>query len=410
MVCRVPLWLLGMLGAALVGGCRRTPAPAPEANAESAERATADAAAAPAEPIPLAPAPVDAGPPQGTARSLPPAGTVVRFAEGSFRLGSPSGEAGRDPAIEADFVPQSLAAFDIDALPYPNDPAQAPQTGLSRVQAEAACAARGRRLCGELEWERACKGPDGHRFPGGAQWVPACGQDHFGRCATPEGVFGLGARFAEWTRDDTEIGAVIRGAGAGAAAGMHRCAARRTAVAAQAGLEVAFRCCGGASPSPAYPREVSRRPFREDPMSAAQIAEIIRAVPELERLNLRDGLALFNPGAITEVMNHGATTVQAHPEATFTVSPVRWSPTFGEEIVVLTARSRVGSWIAALWPLPDGGWRHAGSFLLRGDLVPITLAWTNARREVQWSACWNCPGEHGAVTYTDENRVVIVQR
>ena len=33
-----------------------------------------------------------------------------------------------------------------------------------------------------------------------------------------------------------------------------------------------------------------------------------------------------------------------------------------------------------------------------------------ARREVVWSACWNCGGEHGAVTYTDENRVVIVQR
>jgi len=341
---------------------------------------------------------------------LPRAGSVVRVSAGALRAGSLPGDPGRDPAIEADLISVQLPAFDIDALPYPNDPAAPPQTGLPRPEAEAACAARGRRLCSELEWERACKGPEGHRFPGGDTWIAACGQDNFGRCATTGGVFGLGARFAEWTRDDTDIGGVIRGAGAGAAAAMHRCAARRTAVASQAGLEVAFRCCGGAAPAVVYPREASRRAFREEPMTAAQMAEIVRAVPELERLRLRDGLALFNPGAITEVMNHGNTTADAHPEVTLSVAPLRWSPTFGEEILVFAARSRVGSWVAAVWVLPDGGWRHASSFLLRGDLVPLALAYGSARREVLWSSCWNCPGEHGAVAYTEENRVVIVQR
>ena len=145
-------------------------------------------------------------------------------------------------------------------------------------------------------------------------------------------------------------------------------------------------------------------------MSAAEIARIIQSVPELERLNLRDGLALFGPGAITEVLNHGSTTAELHPEFTFTVSPVRWSPTFGEDLLVLCAKSRVGSWVAALWVLNDGSYRHAGSFLLRDDPVALTLAYGDARRVLTWSSCWNCGGEHGAVTYTDEGRVLITQR
>ena len=145
-------------------------------------------------------------------------------------------------------------------------------------------------------------------------------------------------------------------------------------------------------------------------MTAAQVSALVASVPELERLHLRDGLAMFVPPAINEVMNHGATTVELHPEFTFTVNPVRWSPTFGEDILVLSARSRVGSWVAALWVLPDGRYRHASSFLLQNDAVAIVLAFGEARREVVWSSCWNCGGEHGGVSYTDENRVLIVQR
>jgi hypothetical protein len=30
--------------------------------------------------------------------------------------------------------------------------------------------------------------------------------------------------------------------------------------------------------------------------------------------------------------------------------------------------------------------------------------------EPEKNTCWNCGGEYGAVTYTEDNRVVIVQR
>lgn len=311
--------------------------------------------------------------------------------------------------MEADHVEVDAPAVDIDALPYPNDPAQPPTTGMSRVDAARACAARGRRLCAEVEWERACRGSAESIHPGGV-WTPTCTSAGLGACASDYGVFSMGTQRAEWTLGDHEDRAIIRGASASAPEAQHRCAARRTAVPTAPGLDVAFRCCGGAPPSLTYPREVSRRPFRAEPLNAAQITEIIRATPEMERLGLRDGLALFGPGAITEVLNHGSTTVDLHPEVNFSVTPIRWSPTFGDDLIVLCAKSRVGSWISALWVLGEGRYRHASTFLLRGDPVSLTLGTTDARRVVTWSACWNCAGEHGSVVYTDEGRVVITQR
>lgn len=394
-----------------IAACRSRAVTPPDAAPVAAPRLSTGPSA-PA-PIPLRAPSADTGAVAAvTSRPVPSAGAVVSVPAGSFALGSTPGDPGRDPSVEADLPRVQLPAFTIDALPYPNDPSAAPAAGLTREAAERACSERGRRLCSELEWERACKGPTATAFPGGASWGGAqCTGGDLGRCASAEGALAMGTRLAEWTRDDIDARAVIRGAGATAAGAQHRCAARRTALASQAGLELTFRCCGGAPPPAAtYPREVSRRPFRDEPMTAAQVSAIIASVPELGRLHLREGLAMFLPGAINEVMNHGATSVDLHPEYTVTVNPVRWSPTFGEDILVLAARSRVGSWVAALWVLPDGRYRHASSFLLQNDAVAIALAYGEARREVVWSSCWNCGGEHGAVSYTDENRVLIVQR
>lgn len=384
------------------------------------DRARADASrteepppVAPTQPIPLRPRVVDAGAPRAAepVRELPRAGATVRFEGGTHHLGSIPGEAGRDPSVEADFIDVQVASFDIDALPYPNDPEQPTRLGMTRDEAQRACAERGRRLCSELEWEHACRGRAETTFPGGSVWdANTCGRGELGACATAESVFAMGTRVAEWTRDDLEARAVIRGAGRDAPAAQHRCAARRTADPAAPGLELAFRCCGGDPPQFTYPREVSRRPFRDEPMTAAQLSELVRATPELERLNLRDGLSMFLPAAITDVLNHGATSVQSHPEYTFTVNAVRWSPVFGEEVLVVAAKSRPGSWIAAFYALPGGRYRHAASFLLRDDPLPIALAFGAARREVAWATCWGCGGESGVIAYDEENRVVIVQR
>ncbi len=398
------LWSLALVSA-LTTTCHRDRA---RPDATSAQEAPP---ARPAQPIPLRPRAVDAGRAEEPVRALPTAGATVRFEASTHHLGSVPGEAGRDPSVEADFIEVRVPAFDIDALPYPNDPAQPPRLGMTRDEAQRACGERGRRLCSEIEWEHACRGRAETLYPGGNVWDAAtCGRGELGACATAESVFAMGTRVAEWTRDDLDARAVIRGAGRDALAPLHRCAARRTADPVATGLDLAFRCCSGDGPSVSYPREVSRRPFREEPMTAAQLSELVRATPELERLHLREGLAMFLPAAITEVMNHGATSVQNHPEYTFTVNAVRWSPTFGEEVLVVAAKSRPGSWIAAFYALPDGRYRHAASFLFRDDPLPIALAFGSARREVAWATCWGCGGESGLVAYDETNRVVIVQR
>ena len=53
-----------------------------------------------------------------------------------------------------------------------------PQAFISRVQAGAACAAAGKRLCSEAEWTLACKGPDPTQWPyGPTQMVGRCNDD-----------------------------------------------------------------------------------------------------------------------------------------------------------------------------------------------------------------------------------------
>lgn len=345
------------------------------------------------------------------------ANETLAIAAGPYHLGSTPGEPSRDPGTEADGVLVPSHGYDIDALPYPNDPSQPVRTGASRDEAAGLCRARGRRLCNELEWERACRGPSETVFPGSDTWEPErCAEGDLSRCATGFGALAMGTRYAEWTADAIDDRAAIRGALANAPAAQHRCAARRTAVPNETGLPIAFRCCGGEAPAFSYPREPSRPPYREETMTTAELARIVETVPELARV--REGLSTFNAAAVAEVLNHGATTAQNHPELIFTVNPLRWSPTFGEEVLVFTALSNVGSFVAALWVLPPaqpGGparYKHAASFILAGDRVAMAFGYgRGTREEFQWSACWNCGGEHGVVLYDREaSRVVIVQR
>ncbi len=52
-----------------------------------------------------------------------------------------------------------------------------PQGYISRVEAKAACEASGKRLCSRLEWQRACRGKGGARYPYGHAGVR-------GKCST----------------------------------------------------------------------------------------------------------------------------------------------------------------------------------------------------------------------------------
>jgi len=111
--------------------------------------------------------------------------------------GTPDGgEADGAPDAEADAPPGDAAAADgggcpADMVPVmaacmdrheaPNVAGALPLVMYTFVEAEAWCAARGKRLCFDDEWQTACAGPDGWAYPYGDTHVP-------GQCKRRQGV------------------------------------------------------------------------------------------------------------------------------------------------------------------------------------------------------------------------------
>ncbi len=107
----------------------------------------------------------------------------------------------------------------IDRYEWPNQEGELPRADVSWDEAVAACQDVGKRLCSDLEWERACRGPEGRRYSYGEQRDPrACNtpiqgsgpkdgdapiapSGSFPRCVTPEGVYDLNGSLSEWVAD-----------------------------------------------------------------------------------------------------------------------------------------------------------------------------------------------------------------
>ena len=128
----------------------------------------------------------------------------------------------------------AVSSFCIDLYEAPNRPGEPPLAMQTAGDGEAWCAARGKRLCTESEWVRACEGPTGRRFPYGDEHRPsACNDDRTWRavdwkalarwpepsaldeasrlfqgepsgarpdCVSAEGVHDLTGNVAEWVR------------------------------------------------------------------------------------------------------------------------------------------------------------------------------------------------------------------
>ena len=74
-----------------------------------------------------------------------------------------------------------LHGYYVDVFPYPNEEGAIPLTNVSQSEAQALCSERSKRLCTELEWERACKGPQNHPYEYGDRHRP----DHGHRAGVP---------------------------------------------------------------------------------------------------------------------------------------------------------------------------------------------------------------------------------
>jgi hypothetical protein len=332
---------------------------------------------------------------------------------GTLHAGSLPGDEGRDPKLEPPGTEVALGPFEIDRLPYPNDPAAPPRTGVSRDDASRLCQERGERLCTELEWELACKGEDDDPYAAGDAWDPACARDA-NACASSLGVLAMGA-LREWTASDLlpsdrgeKARPAVRGAAPSAEPLDHRCAHRTGSERTERAGDLGFRCCAGTPNAATVPAAKPGPIVRKVTLEAKQVAEMLGAVPQLA--SLQDGLRFYaEPDDVATVHKRGQ---RADLEGwTLTASPLVWNPVAGDEVLVLLARAKKDAVVAAFWRLPGDRYRLASSMVFQDETGPFALAYHGSIREkLLWSSCWRCPGEQGAIVLREGKRVVVVQQ
>lgn len=232
-----------------------------KADAEAKAQAAADKKAAedakkppPAKEDPKVEEPVVASVPATDAEC--PRG-MAKIEAGSFTMGSqPSDDMRNFGEKTSERV--DVAAYCIDYYEYPNGKSASPTTNVTWQAAKNLCESKGKRLCSEAEWERACKGPANLRFPYGNTYdADACNtvdgegrpralgaaQDFKG-CRTGFKVFAMAGNAEEWTADAFQGGSkTVKGGSADRPDFASRCAARRGLSAKTAGGSLGFRCC-----------------------------------------------------------------------------------------------------------------------------------------------------------------------
>lgn len=153
-----------------------------------------------------------------------------------------------------------LEGFYIDRFLYPNEEGAIPVTGITQEEARGLCAERGKRLCSELEWERACKGPDNRTYEYGERYRESiCETGRAAQlrpsglnvpCQSDFGVHDMHGSAWEWTdspwdrgHDDGRV--TLRGGNDRAGELVARCANGRPEDPETRSGVIGFRCCAG---------------------------------------------------------------------------------------------------------------------------------------------------------------------
>ena len=228
--------------------------PSDSVEADSAPREVPMPPAPPLKALAAPPPPNEDAPSASPAMVTCPAG-MVAIRAGKFTSGSAS-----DDPMRA-FGDQSAKASDtgsycVDIYEYPNQRGREPVTGYTWARAKKACESVGKRLCSEEEWERACKGPGGVKFPFGNAYDPGlCNvgeggrpapSGEFNRCRSGYGIADMAGNVAEWTssRWSGDVAdRVVKGGAVDQAAFTARCAARAAESSSSHADTLGFRCC-----------------------------------------------------------------------------------------------------------------------------------------------------------------------
>lgn len=171
-----------------------------------------------------------------------------------------------------------LKGFYMDVYPYPNEEGAIPLTNVTRDAAVKLCAEQDKRLCGELEWERACKGPGNTTFEYGPSYRPdrcgAAGEPALKPsglrvgCRSEFGVRDMHGGAFEWTASawgrGTEAGFFsVRGGNSSHGELTARCANAEPKLPDVSSASIGFRCCAGPPSTTEVVLDVRRGPKLE---------------------------------------------------------------------------------------------------------------------------------------------------
>ena len=187
-----------------------------------------------------------------------------------------------------------MRGFYIDVYTYPNEAGAIPTTNVTQADAKDACEKQGKRLCTELEWERACKGPSNTMFEYGDGYKASMCNTGSTRALVPNGVntgcvSGFGVHdlhggiwnwtASRWGREGAKPDLwTIRGGNGTAGERVGRCANGRAVKSDLKREDLGFRCCAGEPNS----FEVVLSVARGQPLEWQQPET--RIAPQLERL------------------------------------------------------------------------------------------------------------------------------
>ena len=265
------VWSL-FAAASLLAGCASSCQRTSEATTTAASAGFAPASGVSS--IALPPSANRAAPENGAPRP-----GMVWIPPGTLRAGTPPSVVPRVADEEMPGVPVEMPGFYVDVLPWPNEPNAIPTTNVSREEASLLCEGKGKRLCTELEWERACKGPGSSAYEYGDTYrKDACGTGvaveqaarrptgEHAQCRSAFGVSEMHGGVFEWTSSawgrgsrDPLLG-VLRGGNSVAGEIVGRCANAIARSPAKKAATMGLRCCAGAKSPPEVELEVQGAP------------------------------------------------------------------------------------------------------------------------------------------------------